>query len=113
MNQELLQKFFETIKTDPRISPVHISLYAALYLQWIENKYENPIYIFSNDLKPFCKISGSATYHRSIRQLHQYGYIRYIPSFNRCLGSLVYFIEIGNKSYSSYLKKLEYGKCEE
>jgi len=94
MNSELLQKFFETIKSDPRIGPVHISLYAALYSQWSENKYENPIYIFSSELKPFCKIYGSATYHRCLRQLHEYGYIRYVPSFNHCLGSLVYFLEI-------------------
>jgi hypothetical protein len=99
MNSELLQKFFETIKSDPRISPVHISLYAVLYLKWSANKYENPIYIFSDELKPFCKISGPATYHRSIRQLHEYGYIRYVPSFNHCLGSLVYFLEM-HKNYS-------------
>jgi hypothetical protein len=99
MNSELLQIFFETIKSDPRIGPIHISLYSALYLQWKENKYENPIYIFSKELKPYCKISGSATYHRSIRQLHEYGYIRYVPSFNHCLGSLVYIVEIHKKYY--------------
>jgi len=98
MNLELLKKFFETIKSDPRIGPGHISLYFALYLKWIENKCENPIYVFRNELKPFCKISGLATYHRSIKQLHEYGYIRYVPSFNRCLGSLVYFLEI-RKNY--------------
>jgi len=111
MGSEVLQRFFETIKTDPRIGPVHISLYAALYLRSSWKQYENPIYIFSSELKPFCKISSSATYHRSIKQLNEYGYIRYVPSFNRCLGSLVYFLEI--PKIPDRIKYLKNGKREE
>jgi hypothetical protein len=30
-------------------------------------------------------------YHRCIKELHQFGYIRYVPSYHPVLGSLVYF----------------------
>ncbi|CAN5580530.1 transcriptional regulator [soil metagenome] len=36
------------------------------------------------------KISGKATYHKVIRELHNFGYIKYEPSFNYFRGSLVY-----------------------
>lgn len=36
-----------------------------------------------------CKISSTATYHKCIKELHQYGYITYTPSYNPYKGSLV------------------------
>jgi hypothetical protein len=89
--QELVSDFIENIKDDPRINTAHISLYVSLVNQWYENGRESPLSIFSKEIMPICKISGAATYHRSIRQLHEYGYIKYVPSYNHLLGSLVYF----------------------
>lgn len=87
----LVSDFIENIKDDPRINTAHISLYVSLVSQWMANGKENPLSVFSKEIMPICKITGPATYHRSIRQLHEYGYIRYIPSYNHFLGSLVYF----------------------
>jgi len=36
------------------------------------------------------KISGVATYHKTIRELHEYGYIKYQPSYNRFSRSRIY-----------------------
>jgi hypothetical protein len=91
---QLLSAFMETIRDDPRIGPAHISLYVSLISHWYEKNFENPLYVFSHEIMPLCKISGTATYHRSIKELHRYGYIRYVPSYNHFLGSLVYFIPI-------------------
>jgi hypothetical protein len=87
---ELLSTFIQSVKDDPRINPVHISLYVSLVSHWYANGQENPLSVFSREIMPVCKISGSATYHRSIRELHEYGYIKYVPSYNHFLGSLVY-----------------------
>jgi hypothetical protein len=35
------------------------------------------------------KISGVATYHKAIRELDEYGYIDYKPSYNHNKGSLI------------------------
>jgi hypothetical protein len=87
---QLARDFFIATIRDVRISPVHISLYMAL-LNCYCQQLNNPIYIFSTQVMPLAKISGPATYHRTIRQLHEYGYIRYVPSYYHLLGSLVYF----------------------
>ena len=92
VNIDVLGSFLATAKEDPRINTAHISLYVSLIYFWQQKQYKNPVSLFRHDLIPLCKISGSATYHKSIRDLHRFGYIEYIPSFNRFEGSLVYFI---------------------
>ena len=87
---QLLIDFMQKARGDARIGPPHFSLYMALLCYWYEKKGEVPLYIYSYELMPLCKLAGPATYHRSIRQLHEYGYIKYVPSNNHFLGSLVY-----------------------
>lgn len=59
-----------------------------------EQGFENPIRVFSYEIMPLCKISGIATYHKSIGELHQYGYIRYVPSFYRLSKSLIFILQV-------------------
>ncbi len=86
-----LSDFFNAIAGDPRISITHIGVYAALLKYWSEHHYENPVQVFSYEIMRIAKISASTTYHKSIRDLNSYGYIRYEPSFKRNKGSKVYF----------------------
>jgi len=39
------------------------------------------------------KISSAMTYHKCVKDLNAYGYIRYEPSFNKNRGSKIYFPE--------------------
>src|SRR4051812_37226667 len=77
-----LLNFFKAIREDPRIGPAHISLFMAIIQQWNSNNCRNPVAVFSYELMCLAKISGIATYHRSIRELNDFGYIKYQPSFN-------------------------------
>jgi hypothetical protein len=86
----LLQEFFAAIRDDPRIGTSHISLYAALFQLWSRQNFRYPMRVFSKELMPLCKIYGTATFHKSIRELHEYGYIRYVPSFDPLVGSSVF-----------------------
>jgi len=88
-----LSDFFQAIRHDGRISITHIGIYAALLQYRIDNGFNNPIQVFSWQIMKLAKISGSMTYHKCIKQLNEYGYIRYIPSFKRNQGSKIYFIE--------------------
>ena len=91
MNEtEMLVKFIEAAKDDARIGVTHIGLYAALLTLWHERKRACPFLVFSYEVMPYCKLLGPATYHRNIRQLAAYGYIKYVPSYNHHRGSLVY-----------------------
>ena len=86
---QLIDNFLNRIKDDPRISMTHITTYLSLVHYYYACGKANPIYVFTKQIMPTCKISGVATYHKSIRQLHEYGYIKYVPSYNRFIGSLV------------------------
>ena len=87
-----LSIFFLQVVDDPRIGPMHNSLYGALFSLSEKQDYAEPLSVFSYEVMPLCKISSTATYHKTIKELHDYGYIKYIPSYNHFLGSLIYFI---------------------
>jgi hypothetical protein len=86
--------FYEAILVDPRITPVHISMYMALLLAYLLHASENPIQIDREALMQYAKVSARATYYKILQDLHTFGYIRYIPSHNLFLGSLVYLKRI-------------------
>ena len=87
-----LAVFLEGIRDDPRICPSHISLFLAILQYRKEHECPNPVCVFGKELMLLAKISAAGTYHRSIRDLHEYGYIKYIPSYNHFLGSLIYLL---------------------
>lgn len=87
-----LSDFFTAIENDPRISITHIGIYAALLQFWKKHHFGNPFYAYSRDIMRIAKVSASSTYHKSIRQLSKYGYIKYEPSYKRNQGSKVYIL---------------------
>lgn len=96
--------FFEAIKADHRISITHIGVFAALVQYQMQNEFANPIYVFSREIMTIAKLSSAITYHKCIRELSEYGYIRYEPSFNRLKGSRIYFFETVIKRTIQYRK---------
>ncbi|MCK9639202.1 MAG: hypothetical protein M0R39_04775 [Prolixibacteraceae bacterium] len=90
-----LSGFFSAIEKDYRIIITHIGIYAALLQYRQEQGFANPVTAFSYDIMHIAKISAPATYHKCVRELSEYGYIRYVPSFKRNQGSRIYFLENG------------------
>lgn len=84
-----LTGFYDKIQQDERLNPTHISLYLALFQFWNINHFQNPISISRNEMMRLSKISALGTYHKCIKELQNFGYIEYIPSFNPYKGSLV------------------------
>jgi hypothetical protein len=82
--------FLEAIREDSRISPVHISLFIAIMQQCNKNNWQNPICILPRELMELSKISGRATYYKALKELHEYGYVRYKPSHDCLTGSFIY-----------------------
>lgn len=83
--------FYEAIREDNRILPSHIAVFMALFQCWNQNDFQNPVQINRQQVMEAAKISGLATYHRCIRDLHRYGYIRYQPSYHPAIRSQVSF----------------------
>lgn len=93
-----LTGFFDKIQDDEQLNPTHISLYLALFQFWNLNHFRNPISISRNEMMKLSKISAYGTYHKCIKELHQFGYIEYLPSFNPYKGSLVHLFDFGDLS---------------
>jgi replication initiation and membrane attachment protein DnaB len=89
-----LTSFYSAIKSDPRIGTTHISLYMALFQFYNLNRLSNPILITRTAVMEVAKISGLATYHKCMKDLVEFGYIRYEPSFNPTISSQVYLLKI-------------------
>jgi hypothetical protein len=84
-----LTGFYEKIHEDSRLNPTHISLYLALFQFWNLNHFQNPISISRHEMMKLSKIAAYGTYHKCIKDLQDFGYIEYLPSFNPYKGSLV------------------------
>ena len=88
-----LSGFFQKVAVDNRLNPTHVSLYMAVFQFWNSEKFRNPVTISRQELMRISKISAKATYHKCIKDLHNFGYIQYIPSYNPFKGSLVYLFD--------------------
>jgi hypothetical protein len=87
---DMLRQFFNAIGDDPRIGLSHISLYCVLYHRAAIQKDGMIAEVIKSEIMKDAKISGLATFHKCIRDLHEYGYIRYLPSYNRLKKSKVF-----------------------
>ena len=93
---EILCRFMDGVSKDARMGPVHIALFTAIVKCGREQKQECPIIIFGHSLRKLAKISGSATYHRAINDLVDYGFIQYEASFNPHKGSKIIIVDPKN-----------------
>ena len=76
---------------DSRLLSTHVSLFTGLFACYGRSGFENPFPVNRKTLMAYSKIASIATYHKCIRELDAYGYIRYEPSFHPAKGSLVYW----------------------
>lgn len=91
-----LTSFFAAIRMDDRIGVCHISLYMALFQFYNLNRFQNPVDITRAGVMEIAKISGLATYHKCMKDLADFGYIQYMPSYNPSTGSKVHILKIAS-----------------
>jgi hypothetical protein len=85
-----LSSFYTKALDDDRLSARHISLYMAMFHLWNLNSFMNPVVVTRTKLMRISKISSFTTFHKCVRDLETFGYIRYEPSFNYYRGSYIY-----------------------
>lgn len=81
--------------TDGRMLATHVSLFTGLFVCWQRSGFQMPFTITRKTLMAYSRIASIATYHKCIKELDEYGYIRYQPSYNPRLGSLVWLPKNG------------------
>lgn len=89
-----LTMFFNAIKKDERICAFHISLYMAMFQKWNLSHFQNPVHISRREMMTLSKINGTVTYHKYIKDLQAFGFIKYTPSYHPKLGSEVWFCDL-------------------
>ncbi|PZX51501.1 hypothetical protein LV84_03658 [Algoriphagus ratkowskyi] len=87
--KQALEEFMAGIEQDPRICLSHIGVFSVLLHSREEHGGVEPFPIHREQIMKTAKISSTATYFKIIRQLHEYGYIFYQPTFNRMSQSKV------------------------
>ncbi|MDF1548917.1 MAG: hypothetical protein P1P88_13920 [Bacteroidales bacterium] len=93
-----LTAFFEKAISDNRLFPTHVSLYMALFQFWNLNHFKNPVSICRSEVLQLSKIGSYNTYHKCLHDLHNFGYIKYEPSHNQFIGSLVHLYNFDTSS---------------
>ncbi|MXV16537.1 hypothetical protein [Hufsiella ginkgonis] len=77
-----LARLVSRIAYDGRLTVTHISLYMGLLVLWQESGCLTPFRISRLDLMAISKIGSIATYHKRLKELISFGYVRYQPSYH-------------------------------
>jgi hypothetical protein len=84
-----LDNIFGRLSSDTRVTVWHISLYMSLFYLWQKEGLKNPFQVSRRSLMKLSHIKSFVTYHKCIRQLTEFGYIIYEPSYDPFIGSRV------------------------
>lgn len=74
--------FLKKAADDRRLLPSHLSLVMAIFYFRTDDAPGAPTRISRSKLMRFSRIQSIATYHRCLKQLIDYGYISYEPSYH-------------------------------
>ncbi|MFS4494725.1 hypothetical protein [Maribacter sp. 2308TA10-17] len=104
---------YQQFAKDSRLNTTHISLYMALFQFWNMNRFPEMFHINREEIMCLSKIGGTATYHKCLKNLNDWKYLCYLPSYNPYKGSKIkMFIfetsseQAENKSKASYEQAL-------
>lgn len=92
MQPKVLTHFMAEVPIDERLLPTHVSLFTALFFCYHKDGDQMPFSVKRQELMQLSSIRSISTYHRCMKDLREYGYIRNLPSYDSRRGSAVYFI---------------------
>ncbi len=88
-NDVIFSNLFGVLAGDQRINVWHFSIYMSLFHRWLANGRINPVSISRSEIMRQTHIRSIVTYHKCVRQLRDFGYIVYEPSYNPFIGSYI------------------------
>jgi len=84
-----LNEALECFKRDIRIKQAHITLYMAFFHIWNREFFKSTIAINRELTMERAKIKSKTTYHNTVRDLNDWGYLQYYPSYDPRRGSVI------------------------
>lgn len=88
----MLDSCLDKMMNDHRITVWNGSLYVVLLHLWMANSFQCPFSISRQIVMKRAHIGSIVTYHKCIRELQQYNYIVYVPSYHPHEGSKITII---------------------
>jgi len=96
-----LNAIFEKFHKDDRIKQGHITLYLAFFQKWNREYFKNILTINRASIMKRAKFKSKTTYHSYLKDLNDWGYLNYFPSFHPARGSKVSLFIFGTSSGTS------------
>lgn len=84
-----LNMAFERFHNDARIKQGHITLYLAFFHKWNREYFKTIITINRELTMERAKIKSKTTYHNFVKDLNDWDYLKYYPSYHPSRGSKI------------------------
>jgi len=86
----------EMLSSDDRLTVWHMCMYTAMLQIWFQSDCSNPFQISRSRILKLSHIGNIVTYHKCIKELVNFGYIKYFPSYHPLNGSKVFLFGISS-----------------
>jgi hypothetical protein len=90
-----LNEAFERFNNDIRIKQGHITLYLAFFQKWNREFFKKTLTVNRELIMERAKIRSKTTYHNYLRDLNDWGYLQYFPSYHPARGSRIKLPKFG------------------
>ncbi len=84
-----LNAALEIFNKDHRIKQGHITLYLAFFQKWNRVYFKKMITINRESIMEKAKFKSKTTYHNYLRDLNDWGFLKYFPSYHPARSSKV------------------------
>ena len=84
--------FLKKAADDHRLLPTHLSLMMAVFYFSNDSALREAIKVSRSKLMRFSRIKSIATYHKCLKELVDFGYIRYQPSYHPINASSIWLL---------------------
>lgn len=90
--QDPVAGFLEKARGDERILPTHLALFMAILMYSNSGISSKWFRVCRSKLMEFSKLRSKSTYHKCLKNLVDFGYIRYEPSYDPIRASRISII---------------------
>jgi hypothetical protein len=86
----IFKTYLLSFSRDSRISVWHLGVMFGIINMASGQDIREPIFISRSKIMKLAHIGSIVTYHKCIKELQEFGYIDYLPSYHPAVGSKVY-----------------------
>lgn len=100
-----LTHWFELLKNNDKAKPTHIALYITLFQLWNQSRFPTSFIINKPELMNLSKIGSNTTYTKCMKEMSDWQWIHYTPSFCNYGASTVVLKNWSDESVNTEIKK--------